>query len=347
MTSKSTISVAMCTYNGERYLPRQLASILGQTRLPDEVIVRDDRSTDGTPALIEAFRQQAPFPVDFKINTRNLGAKKNFEQAIFACHGQFIALSDQDDIWHRERLARSEQELINHPEAGLVFTDGNVIDDYDRPTGGSLWKSFYLDRRSLEFLQAGNWLPLAQRTFVTGATVMFRAPLARLCFPTGDQWWHDGWLAMLIAAMGAVRPIDAPLISYRIHAAQQLGLGEANRRPWKTLEERATQQAASMRQVRDSLIEVCEAIARLSLSGQHCTVEAYRRHADFLAMRLSLPKNRLSRIPIMLNAIEEYRTCGSGVLSMLRDFILPKVPDQVAPGPQDLPQDTLIRDNAG
>ena len=231
IVQRPTLSVAMCTYNGERYLPQQLASILRQSRLPDEVVIRDDRSTDTTHMLIENFRREAPFPVDFKVNAQNLGSTRNFEEAIFACKGELIALSDQDDIWHRERLARSEQELIDHPEAGLVFTDGDIIDDFDQLTGGSLWKSFRFYRSSFDELQAADYLQLARRTFVTGATVMFRAHYAATCFPTGQYWWHDGWLAMLIAGMASIRPIDARLISYRRHAAQQLGLGETAKNP--------------------------------------------------------------------------------------------------------------------
>ena len=54
------LSVALCTCDGERFLPRQLASMLQQTRLPDELIVCDDRSTDGTLAVLRAFAASSP-----------------------------------------------------------------------------------------------------------------------------------------------------------------------------------------------------------------------------------------------------------------------------------------------
>jgi glycosyltransferase involved in cell wall biosynthesis len=322
-------SVALCTYNGARFLPQQLASILRQSRLPDEFIIRDDRSTDHTPALIEVFRREAPFPVDFKVNEQNLGAKKNFEQAIFACRGELIALSDQDDIWHRDRLARSELELLDHPEAGLVFSDGEVIDDFDQPTGGSLWQSFLLSRRTLERLQSGDYLPLAQRTFVTGATVMFRSRFAPLCFPGGQHWWHDGWLAMLIAGLAEVRPIDAKLISYRSHHSQQIGLRDIEAHRWESLEEKAAKHAALLQQVHDSLVEVCEAIERLPLTPDqrtHGALDAFRKHRDFLALRLGLPSNRLVRTLAVLEAYEQYRVSARGLLDVAKDIVLPVVP---------------------
>jgi hypothetical protein len=323
------LSVAMCTYNGERFLPQQLASILRQSRLPDELIIRDDRSTDNTPALIEAFRLQAAFPVNFKVNEQNLGAKKNFEQAIFACRGELIALSDQDDIWHSDRLARSEQELLDHPEAGLVFSDGEVIDDFDRPTGGSLWQSFLLDRRTLEQLQSGDYLPLAQRTFVTGATVMFRSRFAHQCLPTGEHWWHDGWLAMLIASLAEVRPINTQLISYRSHLSQQLGLRGVEPRRWEALEEKAVKHSALLRQVHDSLVEVCDAIERLPLTPaqrDHGALNAFRKHRDFLALRLSLPPQRFARALAVLESAEQYRASARGILDIAKDIMLPVVP---------------------
>ena len=328
-SGKGSISVAMCTYNGERHLPQQLASILRQTRLPDEVVIHDDGSTDSTPDIAAAFCRQAPFPTTFKVNETNLGSTRNFEQTILACKGDLIALSDQDDIWHRDRLARSEQELIDHPEAGLVFSDGDIIDDFDQPIGKTLWKTFRLKRRLLEDLQSGDCKPLARRTFVTGATVMFRARYAALCFPTGRYWWHDGWLAMLIAGIATIRPIDAPLISYRTHASQQLGLGPVEAKRWKTLEERAIQQAATLRHLHDSLVEAGAAIEKLlagsSAPRTHRALDDFRGYQEFLAMRLALPENRLARIPIMLNCLEEYRDSGMGVLSMAKDLVFPKV----------------------
>src|SRR5947208_14214106 len=105
---KRSISVAMCTYNGERFLKEQLESLAAQTRQPDELVVCDDRSTDSTPHIVEAFARAAPFPVRLEVNDRCLGSTKNFEHAILRCTGALIALSDQDDVWHPEKLALQE-----------------------------------------------------------------------------------------------------------------------------------------------------------------------------------------------------------------------------------------------
>ena len=94
-----TLSVAMCTYNGSRHLSEQLESIGTQTRLPDELVICDDCSSDDTIRIIERFSASAPFAVRLEINTQNLGSTKNFEKAIRLCQGDLIALADQDDVW--------------------------------------------------------------------------------------------------------------------------------------------------------------------------------------------------------------------------------------------------------
>ena len=94
----ATISVALCTYNGAQHLPAQLASIAGQTRQPDELLVCDDVSDDFTIEVIESFAHNVPFPVRVFINNEKLGAIKNFEKAVSLCTGDILFLSDQDDV---------------------------------------------------------------------------------------------------------------------------------------------------------------------------------------------------------------------------------------------------------
>src|SRR6201999_469319 len=116
VSRKPRLSVALCTYNGERFLPQQLASMANQTRPPDELIVCDDRSSDRTIDIVREFAASAAYPVRIFENESNLGSAANFERAIRLCEGNLIALSDQDDIWYPIRLQRSEQELTAHPE---------------------------------------------------------------------------------------------------------------------------------------------------------------------------------------------------------------------------------------
>jgi len=324
-----TLSVAMCTYNGERYLQQQLASILRQSRLPDSMVIRDDGSTDATPAMLAAFAQQAPFPVDCQVNPKNLGSTRNFEQAIAACRGELIALCDQDDVWHPHRLERCERELLNQPEVGLVFSDADIIDDDGRHIGPSLWENFAFERTSIDALLAGDVMPMTKRAFVTGATVMFRARYAALCFPAGKRWLHDGWLAMLIACMASIRPIEEKLLSYRLHRNQQVGLKPDTLDHDASASKTPTREAPTVAFFHANIQEICDAIERLPLTAEqrsHGPAQVFLRHRDFLAMRLALPADRLARLPIVLNAMEQYRVSANGVLSMVKDVLLPKAP---------------------
>jgi glycosyltransferase involved in cell wall biosynthesis len=99
-----TISVALAAYNGARYLQEQLDSLAAQRRLPDELVVVDDASSDGTVGILERFRATAPFEVKVHRNTANLGYSANFEVAISRCTGDIIFMSDQDDVWFPEKI---------------------------------------------------------------------------------------------------------------------------------------------------------------------------------------------------------------------------------------------------
>src|SRR5262245_21653170 len=139
MSGPLTISIALCTYNGARFLPDQLRSFLQQERLPDEVVVCDDASTDATPELLKQFAQTAPFPVRVHVNELNLGSTRNFDKAIRHCTSDIILLADQDDIWLPEKIRRIEDEFRNSTSVGLVISNADLIDDDSRSLRRDLW----------------------------------------------------------------------------------------------------------------------------------------------------------------------------------------------------------------
>jgi glycosyltransferase involved in cell wall biosynthesis len=220
------LSVALCTYNGAKYLPAQLESIVSQTRRPDELIIGDDCSTDATVEILRKFAARAPFPVYLHLNDHNIGSIKNFEHTILHCHGDIIALSDQDDVWLEPKLARLEARLREEPDVGLVFSDAELVNEELRPLGRRLWEiSFRPDERD-KFLQ-GQWLDvLLIRNVVTGATMAFRSRFCSLVFPmpTLAATVHDAWIALAIGAFAILAPIDETLLLYRQHSRQQLGI---------------------------------------------------------------------------------------------------------------------------
>src|SRR6266705_4876943 len=210
------MSVAICTYNGAKYLEDQLRSIEQQSRPPDEVVVFDDRSTDSTIDIVTAFASRASFEVHWRINPQNLGTTRNFEAAIRRCAGDVVVLADQDDFWLPHKLERFEQEFLARHEIGCVFTDAEVTDGHLESLGYNLWSVTGFCRREYARLQEGDGLAvLLRRNVVTGATMAFRAGLREMVLPIPDGWVHDEWIAVMSASLSNIVAIDEMLIKYR------------------------------------------------------------------------------------------------------------------------------------
>jgi len=215
----------MCTYNGERYLQQQLDSLASQTYLPSELVVCDDRSTDSTPQIIRCFAASSPFSVRFVQNRRNIGSTANFNQAVALCEGELIALCDQDDIWRQDKLFMQVMCFKRHPHLGGVFSDGDLIDSHSKSMNLSLWDSLDFTPLMRKQVLAGSpLLALARRNFVTGATLIFKANLREYFSPVPEEWVHDGWIAWKICTYSQLYPIADHLVSYRIHANNQIGV---------------------------------------------------------------------------------------------------------------------------
>jgi glycosyltransferase involved in cell wall biosynthesis len=97
LNSSTFISIAMASYNGGRFIGRQLQSFANQSLLPSQLVICDDGSSDDTVAIVEEFAARAPFDVQLVINPERLGYNRNFAKAIGLCTGDLIFLSDQDD----------------------------------------------------------------------------------------------------------------------------------------------------------------------------------------------------------------------------------------------------------
>ena len=327
------VSIAMCTYNGEKFLKEQLCSIASQASLPDELVVCDDGSTDTTLPILRHYASSVAFPVRIYCNASRLGFAKNFEQAISLTDGDIIVLSDQDDVWQKDKLQISVQALAEDHKAGYVFSDAIIIDEMGEIIHHSLWEQVVFDQRrrgkfslgpmdQVEVLLKGN--------VVTGATMALRASLKAHVLPVAELWKHDEWIALVSSLCGARGiQIEKPLIQYRWHPAQAVGVRppgvqfllkrawqsftgnpqtyEANAlalRQWNasyTTLQRATSQAAT-------LLPLLEAkVAHLALRA-----ELYRR-------------SRLTRLPVIVVELIRggYHHHAAGSKSVLKDLLVP------------------------
>ena len=122
------VAVAMATYNGERYIREQLDSIVGQTIIPDQIVVCDDGSSDNTvDILLEYKKSNANIRWSIIINDQNLGYVKNFAKAISLCDEEIIILSDQDDIWKSNKVERTI-DFFKDPRVLSLHGDIDIVD---------------------------------------------------------------------------------------------------------------------------------------------------------------------------------------------------------------------------
>ena len=224
--SGTRVSIALASCEGERFVDAQLASIAAQTRLPDELVVCDDASSDETLARVRRFAEQAPFPVRVTANPTRLGTTRNFEQAVRACTGDVVFLADQDDVWLPEKIAALVAALEASPSAGAALCNGAVVDADGRTLGYDLWAALDFSLAEQARVRAGRAHEVfARHVVAAGTTFAFRRRFAPLLFPFPDlRSAHDAWIAFLVAAVADVALVDRSLIQYRLHDRNQLGL---------------------------------------------------------------------------------------------------------------------------
>jgi glycosyltransferase involved in cell wall biosynthesis len=201
-----TVSIVLCTYNGSLFLKEQLQSVLDQTYINLEIIVVDDGSTDGTRLILSEYAQKDN-RVQLHFNKKNLGYIKNFEKGMQLASGEFIALCDQDDFWHPNKIEASLQEIESYD---AVYCDSEFTDQNLESTGKCMSdeKNMYAGMDIRPFLLTN---------CVSGHAMIFRKSILGKALPFSDIVPHDWWIAITAAAHQGIIYIDQPLIKYRKH----------------------------------------------------------------------------------------------------------------------------------
>lgn len=217
------ISVALCTYNGEKYLKEQLESILSQTVVPDEIVVCDDVSQDSTFDILLKFKNQYRDIFKIERNTENLGYVKNFEKAIMLCSGDLIFLSDQDDVWFENKV-----EVVN-----TFFEKNNHIDvlchNFKLLTDEKLPSTNYWQMRMLN-KDASNQ-QILENTILQGnifpgmaMVISKKAKEKNLPFKKINRLViHDFELIIQSSKMNTLHLCSDVLGQYRLHHGQNIG----------------------------------------------------------------------------------------------------------------------------
>lgn len=323
------ISVAMCTYNGAKYLPEQLKSIAEQSLPVNELVVCDDRSKDNTIEIIREFAATCDFKVHIHINEQNLGSTKNFEKCLSLCTGDIIFLCDQDDQWRNDKVRLQVDYLNAHPSVDAVFSDAMKMDGDSKPVGHTIWQEIEFNARKRSKWKNGKPHEILFTGFVvTGATLAIRKScLARLMpFPTHvPDLIHDAWMAIVLSLENKIDFIEDTLIYYRIHASQQVGFG--NKVDKVELKDRFVRDRSAklipLQEKAYKLHELYMLLRAIPYIRKEKLVKLYLAQRHF-HRRASLPKNRVQRLFPVLNQLVR----GHYLFSS-KDWWLPAIGDLV------------------
>lgn len=316
------VSVALATYNGERYIGAQLQSIAAQAVPPDEIVVCDDGSSDSTLSLVHEFQQAVPFDVRITRNPKNLGYTRNFEKAIEQCLGDVVFICDQDDVWFPNKISSVLEVIRGRPKGPIVVINDQIITDRNLvPSGETIFSNSFRAGFNEDWLVAGSCTAL-NREFI------------ELAFPIEvDGIPYDSWIHRIACALEVRVVLSSPLQYYRRHddnasnpavlrgkwlsrlrMIYEFGFRDVSE-AWRSQEQLA-------RVVQSKAVQA-NSLGWISDTRTHAICRAETERAEALKARLGLvQERRLGRLPLIakLFLAGGYRLFG-GFLSALKDFV--------------------------
>lgn len=213
------VDILMATYNGEKYLKQQIDSILEQTYEDWKIIIHDDGSSDNTLDIVKEYVMKYPEKIlwiDDKISTG--GAKNNFFHLFQHADAPYIMLSDQDDVWQKDKIKNAVAEIKSAEKKYgqdiplLGHSDLKVVDEKL-----NIMNISFFDMQRLNFKKSGLAAMLVQNN-ITGCTTIFNQCLKNMCKEMPEEAiMHDWWLGLVANAFGKVFFMDNNDIQYRQH----------------------------------------------------------------------------------------------------------------------------------
>ncbi|HWV74152.1 MAG TPA: glycosyltransferase family 2 protein [Pseudosphingobacterium sp.] len=206
--AKPLVSIALCSYNGAKYLRNQIDSIVSQTYRPLELIIVDDKSSDNTAEILSLYAENNK-DILFRVfeNERRLGYVKNFEKAISLCSGDFIAIADQDDVWTTDKIEILMNKLGSHI---LIYHDSLLIDEQGQSLNKKMSDRFRMYR-------GRNPKQLLLYNCISGHSCLFRKELKYKFGSFNPMHYYDHWIAYVASNLGTIGFVDQCLVSYRQH----------------------------------------------------------------------------------------------------------------------------------
>ena len=195
-------SIALATFNGEKYIREQLESFAAQSVLPSELIICDDGSTDGTVDIVSRFKKIAPFKVHFIQNEKNIGHVQNFAKAMSICRGDIVFLADQDDKWFSNKIDSVMRVFRKNPNLWIVVHDGELTD----------WQLSSTGQTKMSQIRKGYG---TAENISTGALSAIRRDLMRYCLPIpAGITAHDSWCHQVASLLRGRRLVLEQTLQY-------------------------------------------------------------------------------------------------------------------------------------
>lgn len=223
------VDILLATYNGARYLPTQLDSLLAQDYPSLRILARDDGSSDQTRVLLESYEERTggKFRV-IEEGAPTGGPKGNFSILMRHSTAPYVAFADQDDMWLPDKVRKTMRKVqrverrVGADKPVLVFTNLTLADADLRPKGSTFWEDQIIHPEACRSLPR-----LLRQNVVTGCTMIANRSLVELGREMPELvHMHDWWLALLACAFGAIDYLDEPTVLYRVHGANACGLRE-------------------------------------------------------------------------------------------------------------------------
>lgn len=294
MVNLKTVEVVMPVYNGAKYLEEQILSIYQQTLRPTRLLVRDDNSTDSSFGLLCNLKNQyyGQWLEIAPQSSENVGCIRNVAFLMSLSEAEYIALSDQDDIWYPEKLETLLKKMLALEDKSiqqlpiLVHSELELIEDNMQLTGKLYTTNESINpyRQSLDDLLITN--------VVTGCSTLLNRSLVTKALPFPEEvLMHDWWLALIASRYGTIHFIDKPLLGYRQHSMNLLGSGGKG------------------------LKYILKSIKRLNFFFARYIDRIYAQNAAFSIHHLNSSKtmllrmltlNRISRLKLVLNDLGFY-----------------------------------------
>lgn len=328
MGERLRVAVAMATFNGERFIAEQLESILNQTQLPDDIVISDDHSTDKTLAVAKKILEPACAErgIDLTIVSHDgpAGVSANFHHAVSQTTADVIALADQDDVWHAEKLETLVAHFEALPELLMVHSDADLIDEAGELLGMGVLDSLRITGRERHDLVTSHGIrALVRRNLVTGQTALIRRSLIEVAGEIPEGWVHDEWWALIAASMDGLLLDPRVFQSYRQHAGNEIG---ASKSGWEKLKERFSEPQSAFRNRHKVRHQGLERFMDAPLwPGHEEATDLLRGRLRHYEWQAELPASQLLRIgPIVWKlGTGEYSRYRRGFFDAMRDFLQP------------------------